>query len=75
MQTKDIPDQPIIDFIIKNGSDKKYTWFEIAENDLGKAMPENIPRKLVLSKIRSMIKRKILDGCDCGCRGDFTLVK
>lgn len=73
MQTKDIPDEPIIDFIIKNGRDKNYTWFKDQDNDLGKAMPEGISRKLVLSKLRSMVKRKILYGCGCGCRGDFML--
>jgi hypothetical protein len=30
-----------------------------------------IPHKVVLAKLRSMVKRKLLDGCDCGCRGDF----
>ena len=73
MQTKDIPDEPVVDFIIKNGRNKRYTWFEGQENDLGKSMPEGISRKLVLSKLRSMVRRKILDGCTCGCRGDFTL--
>lgn len=31
------------------------------------------PPKVVLAKLRSMIKRGILRGCACGCRGDFEL--
>lgn len=29
------------------------------------------PGKVVLAKLRSMVKRGVLDGCACGCRGDF----
>lgn len=30
-----------------------------------------IPRKVLLAKCKSMIRRGLLDGCPCGCRGDF----
>ncbi len=33
----------------------------------------DIPPKVVLAKLRSMVKRKVLNGCCCGCRGDFEL--
>lgn len=29
------------------------------------------PRKVLLAKLRSMIKRGLINGCACGCRGDF----
>lgn len=32
----------------------------------------NMPPKVVLAKARKLIRRGLLDGCDCGCRGDFT---
>ena len=32
------------------------------------------PPKVVQAKLRSAIKRKVIDGCACGCRGDFTIV-
>jgi len=32
-----------------------------------------IPHQVVLAKLRSMLKRKLLTGCDCGCRGDFSV--
>jgi hypothetical protein len=31
----------------------------------------DLPDKVVLAKARSMIKRKVIEGCGCGCRGDF----
>lgn len=31
------------------------------------------PDKVVLAKARRLIRRGLMDGCDCGCRGDFVL--
>jgi len=31
-----------------------------------------IPPKLVLAKARRLVRRRLLEGCYCGCRGDFT---
>jgi hypothetical protein len=30
-----------------------------------------LPAKIVLAKARSLIKRGLIEGCCCGCRGDF----
>lgn len=32
-----------------------------------------IPQKLILAKARKLIRRGVLSGCYCGCRGDFML--
>lgn len=40
--------------------------------DITKALG-NPPEKVVLAKLRSLVKRGLLDGCACGCRGDFEL--
>lgn len=40
--------------------------------DLDEALP-SFPRKVVLAKARQLIKRGLLDGCGCGCRGDFEI--
>jgi hypothetical protein len=32
-----------------------------------------VPAKVVLAKARRLIRRGLLSGCDCGCRGDFEL--
>ena len=34
----------------------------------------NMPDKVVLAKARKLIKRGLVDGCACGCRGDFTVL-
>ncbi len=31
------------------------------------------PPKVVQAKLRAMVKRGVLSGCACGCRGDFQL--
>ena len=33
------------------------------------------PEKVVLAKLRSMTRRKLVDGCPCGCRGDFSIIE
>ena len=34
---------------------------------------KDIPDQLVLAKMRQLIKRGLVDGCGCGCRGEFRL--
>jgi hypothetical protein len=31
----------------------------------------DFPAKVVRAKLQSMVRRKLIDGCTCGCRGDF----
>lgn len=35
-----------------------------------KAFPQ-YPEKVIRAKLSTMIRRKLLTGCCCGCRGDF----
>lgn len=32
-----------------------------------------VPSKVVLAKAKRLINRKVIDGCPCGCRGDFEI--
>lgn len=32
-----------------------------------------VPHKVVQAKLRALLRRKLLTGCGCGCRGDFEL--
>jgi len=88
MQCKDIPDITILQYIarIENGEmkyidcgvEERYytgTLFEGFANSVCKGMPsgDDTPPKLALSKIKSLINRGLIDGCCCGCRGDFEL--
>lgn len=52
------------------------TWFDYEPrpgNTVLHAMPPGTPEKLGLAKVRMLMRRGLIDGCCCGCRGDFTL--
>jgi hypothetical protein len=73
MKCKDIPDKPIMEFLLKNKG-QWCNWYLKNERDVRNAMPKNLTsEKLILAKMRQLIKRGLVDGCDCGCRGDFEI--
>ena len=81
MQCKDIPDAPILEFLAEKRG-HPCNWFDpfwsdgrINEFSVCHAMPKDTPQKLALAKMRSLIKRGLVLGCDCGCRGDFVLAE
>jgi len=72
MQAKDVPDQAFLDAVAEISRDGKYgtetRWvmrYEIEERFC------EVPPKVLLAKARSLIKRGKMDGCACGCRGDY----
>lgn len=85
MQCKDIPDRPIVEFIASlNG--RWGTWYgyldesgQLPDNSVRRAMPEpdgiELPAKLVLAKMAMLIRRGLIDGCPCGCRGDYEITE
>ena len=72
MQCKDIPDYPILAFMAEHKSGTWHNWY-FGDLDVSKAMPQGTPDKLKLAKMKNLIKRGLVEGCACGCRGDFTL--
>jgi len=71
MQAKDIPERPVLEFIKANGP---CNWFgNEFELSVTRAMPDGTPPKVALAKMRALIRRDLVDGCCCGCRGDFVL--
>lgn len=72
MQCKDIPDRPILEMLARN-PERWHNWYFGDEFDVGRAMPDGVPEKLKLAKMRVLIRRKVVDGCACGCRGDFVI--
>lgn len=77
LQCKDILDKPILEFLL--GLNGKWSnWFgNQFDNSVTHAMPmlaENgSQNKLALAKMRQLIKRGLVEGCGCGCRGDFVI--
>lgn len=43
--------------------------------DLEKELGLENTGRLLLAKCEALIKKKLLDGCPCGCRGDFELTR
>ena len=75
MQCKDIPDKPILEFLMKHKGEW-CNWYFGNERDVSQAMPKDLPNeKLVLAKMRQLMRRGLVDGCDCGCRGDFEITE
>lgn len=76
MQCKNIPTISILKFLAEN-PDRWHNWYFMNEKDVRHAMPNgfNIDEKLVLAKMRVLIKKGLVDGCPCGCRGDFTITQ
>lgn len=73
MKCKDIPDAPILEFLASIKRGEWANWCFGDENDVGRAMPADTPSKLKLAKMRMLIRRGAVDGCPCGCRGDFVI--
>lgn len=81
MQAKDVPDEPVLAFLAvlpahADGSERRWaTWGPGYAHSVANAMPEGTPEKVQLAKMAALIRRGLVDGCTCGCRGDFELVR
>jgi hypothetical protein len=77
MQLKDIPDKPILHFLYarKITGLRNCTWYSGYDNSIDVAMPPNTPEKLVIKKMAKLIGRGLVDGCPCGCRGDYEITQ
>lgn len=73
MQCKDIMDRPILEFL--NTLDNWGTLFPGFDNSVSLAMPKETPEKLVMAKMNMMIRRGVVSGCTCGCRGDYEITE
>jgi hypothetical protein len=71
IQCKDIPDEPILHYLAQHG--RVMRFHPRLGPSVVEAMPEGISERLVLAKMASMIRRGLVDGCACGCRGDFEI--
>ena len=72
MQCKDVPDIPVLEFLAQN-PDQWHNWYFGDEYDVHLAMPPNTPEKIVHAKLNKLIRRGLVDGCTCGCRGDYVI--
>lgn len=74
MQCKDIPDSVFLDAVRRTPGNPSVNWrtrwdVQVAlETAIG-----NVPENLFLAKVRRLITKGVMGGCDCGCRGDYHL--
>lgn len=72
MQCKDIPDRPLLEFIGSHNG-QWCNWYFEDKRDVHAAAPFDVPDRLLVAKMRRLIQRGLVDGCGCGCRGDYVL--
>ena len=74
MQCKDIPDEDVLKFLYKHRDGWCYMFSpDLSDRSIFLSMPHGVSRHLALAKMRKLIKRGLVSGCDCGCRGDFEI--
>jgi len=83
MQTKDIPDEMILNFLADRQGQWTSLWYGYflthkshdgkPVEDVFLAFPPDTPHKVIKSKMKSLCNRGLLGGCPCGCRGDFEI--
>lgn len=72
LQCKDIPTEPILRFI--GGHDGAWcNWYFNNARNVHAAFPAGVPDGLLLAKMASLGRLGLVDGCFCGCRGDYVL--
>ena len=77
MQCKDISTEKILEWLNNRRINKKIwaCWFDGFENSIGQCMPEDVPDKLKIVKMSNLIDKGLVDGCGCGCRGDYEITE
>lgn len=69
VQAKDISDADVLDALAATrGRHGVPRWSTLQDVQAHLAA---YPRKVVHAKLRSMLRRHVISGCGCGCRGDF----
>ena len=77
IQAKHLPEKPILEFL---ASRKGVSCFFDSDthakhflSSIVTAFPAGTPPEVIRAKMRSLIKRGLVDGCACGCRGDYEI--
>ncbi len=69
MQAKDITDETLMAAVrAVRGINRVPEWSSLW--DIQRQL-SGVHTKIVLAKLKSAVKRGLLKGCTCGCRGDF----
>jgi hypothetical protein len=70
IQAKDIDTDALLRFIAPWSLREEWCMFTWIAEAFG-----TFPAKVVRAKLAALIRQKLIDGCTCGCRGDFELTE
>jgi hypothetical protein len=74
MQCKDIPTEPILRLLQDNPTEMHKWWNGVDSwPSIRPAFPVDCPDHLLLAKMKQLIRKGLVFGCACGCRGDFQI--
>jgi hypothetical protein len=71
MKAADIKDAEIYELVEREAAERGLKWgssFYIHD-----ALGERFPYNVIRAKLYQMVNKGRLNGCSCGCRGDFTV--
>jgi hypothetical protein len=72
MQAKDIDGRRVLQWLSQQ--DRAAThWKPLIMPSVLDAMPAGTPEKVALAKMSALLKQGLVDGCGCGCRGDWRI--
>lgn len=75
IQCKDVSTLEILRFIRKQTDEgHRVTWYNVdASNTVRRVILPVVPDCVLRKKLDNMARKGLLDGCGCGCRGDFKI--
>jgi hypothetical protein len=73
MQCKDIPTLPILKFLLSHYPNWCNRYFKDDRDVVLHAIPKNVPERLAFVKMKNLIIKGYIEGCYCGCRGDYVI--
>lgn len=78
MKAADIPDNLILSYLAKHRG--KWTLlygleFHPLDTDQREVITPDAHPKVLHAKMRQLLKRKLVSGCPCGCRGDWEITE
>jgi hypothetical protein len=83
IQTKDIPDEVMLDLVKSLSTiqrayvdDQGFHSFKTSSAsrfDIENLWP-SVPPKVLQAKLKKLADQGLIEGCTCGCRGDFEVI-
>lgn len=73
MKASDTLDSAVLKVLNQHPRERHVIWADSLSPSVRNAFAEGTPEKVMLAKMRKLVLRGLVDGCACGCRGDFKI--